>query len=325
MIFVKGWRRQLNGLNHKMRTNAFEIAYKIRLVEQFIALKVKNAEMPMPVHLSIGQEFVSAAICVALNCEDYVWGTYRSHGLYIARTGDLIGLFAEILGRASGCSGGRGGSMHLFSSESKLLGTSGIVGSHIPNSVGFAYAQKLLGHAGITCVVFGDGATDAGTFYDSINIAMLRSTPVLFILENNNLAIRTPGVHRQFNQDVASKASRFGINVIESRSSVEEMIQDLKLARDRVALSKTPEMIKLNTVRWYQHLGFEYELDKEYRIDINEAEVINDDPLNIWIKSVNYEYLKSLESDITLEIEEAWKVAKASPFAENTSFLDHTR
>lgn len=308
-----------------MPHTAYEVAYKIRLVEKFIAQKVKIGEMPMPIHMSIGQEIISAAICAGLTDEDYVWGTYRSHGLYIARTNNIVGLFAEILGRIDGCSGGRGGSMHLHSDEFKILGTSGIVGSHIPNAVGFAYAKKLLGHSGITCVVFGDGATDAGTFYDSINIAMLRNSPVLFILEDNNLAIRTPGSKRQFNQDILSKASQFGIPVSESEPSLDEMVENIKTARDRVQKNKTPELIKVNTVRWYQHLGFDYELNQPYRADTCETEVIENDLLNLWIKSIPPQHLKDLELEITSMIDSAWQTAKLSTFADPSTILNHTR
>lgn len=295
------------------------------MVEQFISKKVRGGNLPMPVHLSIGQETVSVAVCASLEKQDYIWGTYRSHGLYIARTLDLKGLFSEILGRQDGCNSGRGGSMHLFSKEHRLLGTSGIVGSHIPNAVGFAYAMKQKGEKSVTCVVFGDGATDAGTFYDSINIAMLRKSPVLFLLEDNDLAIRTNAKSRQYNQDVLSKASAFGISVTESGSNLADMMRNIKLARARILDTATPELIRVKTKRWYQHLGFEYELNQTYRDFEHEKDILALDEVNNWLESLDKTELEKIELDISMQIDSAWTQAQSSAYPAQASIFDHTR
>jgi len=310
----------------KMTNKTLELAYFIRLVEQFISMKVKGGEMPMPVHLSIGQETVSVAVCESLNKdEDYIWGSYRSHGIYIARTSDLVGLFAEILGKEGGCSGGRGGSMHIISPKYKILGTSGIVGSHISNAVGFSYGQKMLAKRGITCVIFGDGATDAGTFYDSINIALLRKTPTLFLLENNDLAIRTPSKLRQHETGFSKKVEAFGLRVTETGPRMESMIREIKLARDRILTQGLPEMIKLDTIRWHQHLGSEYELNQSYRDFNNEKEILKNDEINIWLGSMPSSEREDLSNRLKMVINDAWQAVEAMQYPNLSTIYDYAR
>ena len=301
-------------------------AYFIRLVEQFISMKVREGSMPMPIHLSIGQETVSVAVCESLNTnEDYIWTSYRSHGIYIARTSDLIGLFSEILGKLEGCSHGRGGSMHLISPQYKILGTSGIVGSHISNAVGFSYGQKLLCRKGINCVIFGDGATDAGTFYDSINIALLRKTPTLFVMENNNLAIRTPAKERQYETNFAKKVEAFGMKVTESGPDIKSMIRDIQFVRNRILESGMPEMIKVDTIRWYQHLGCEYELNQDYRDREIEKDILQADEINVFLNSLPLEKVNYLTSNFNQIIDSAWQNAQEMHYPKTSTMYDYVR
>src|SRR6266536_5678589 len=121
----------------------FRSLYRIRRVEEEVARVYPTDKIKSPVHLSIGQEAVSVGVCAALEPRDVVFGTYRGHALYLAKGGDLRRMIAELYGKATGCTKGKGGSMHLIATEQGMMGTSAVVGTTIPNAVGYAYALKL--------------------------------------------------------------------------------------------------------------------------------------------------------------------------------------
>jgi TPP-dependent pyruvate/acetoin dehydrogenase alpha subunit len=147
---------------------------RIRLAELRIVDIYPTDKIQSPVHLSIGQEAVAAGVCRALKSSDHVLGTYRGHAIYIAKGGDMNGMFAELYGKATGCAKGRGGSMHLVAPEAGLMGCSAIVGGTIPVAVGDALAAKMEGRGRVAAVFFGDGALDEGVFFESANFAVLK-------------------------------------------------------------------------------------------------------------------------------------------------------
>src|SRR5262249_31415371 len=142
-----------------------------------------------PVHLSIGQEAVSVGVCAALEPRDVVFGSYRGHALYLAKGGSLQAMIAELYGKATGCTRGKGGSMHLIAPDHGLMGTSAVVGTPIANAVGYAYALRYRRSDAIVASFFGDGATEEGVFAESLNFAVLKELPILFVCENNQYAI----------------------------------------------------------------------------------------------------------------------------------------
>src|SRR5439155_2798286 len=131
--------------------------------------------------LSIGQEAVSVGVCEALGPQDIVYGTYRGHALYLARGGSLRAMIAELFGKATGCTRGKGGSMHLIAPEAGVMGTSAVVGTTIANAVGYAYALRRRGERALVASFFGDGATEEGVFSESLNFGALKGLPVLFV------------------------------------------------------------------------------------------------------------------------------------------------
>src|SRR5205823_7507370 len=158
---------------------------RIRVCEERLAELLVAKEVGCPTHLYTGQEAVAAGVCAALLREDYVFGGHRSHGHYLAKGGDLKELIAEIYGKATGCSKGRGGSMHLVAPEVGILGTVPLVAATIPLAVGTALASKLRGDDRVSVSFFGDGATEEGHFHESLNLAAVYRLPVLFVCENN--------------------------------------------------------------------------------------------------------------------------------------------
>lgn len=185
--------------------------YRIRRVEEEIAAVYPTDKIKSPVHLSIGQEAVSVGVCEALRKDDIVFGTYRSHALYLAKGGDLRKMVAELYGKATGCAKGKGGSMHLIDAGARVMGASAVVGTTIPQAVGYAYALKLRRQDAVVVSFFGDGAVDEGVFHESLNFAALKSLPVIFICENNFYAIHTHQLRRQKFANICERARAYGM------------------------------------------------------------------------------------------------------------------
>ena len=194
---------------------------RIRLVEESIANKYSEQKMRCPTHLSIGQEAIAVGVCANLTSQDQVLSTHRAHAHYLAKGGCLNSMMAEIYGKASGCSKGMGGSMHLIDTSVGFMGSTAIVGNTIPVAVGLALEKKLARKKSIACVFFGDGATEEGAFYESINFAIIHSLPILFICENNlysvysGLEVRQP-VDRKIHKMVRAMgiSAQHGLSLI---------------------------------------------------------------------------------------------------------------
>src|SRR6478672_10864936 len=157
-------------------------------------------------HLYIGQEAVAVGACAALKPDDYVVGTYRDHGLAIAKGMPVREVMAELFGKVTGCSKGLGGSMHLFDAERHMLGGYGIVGGHIPLAAGVAFASKYRDDKRVTLCFFGEGAVSIGGFHEALSLAALWKLPIVFICENNEYSMGTPMSRTMSVEDVSVKA-----------------------------------------------------------------------------------------------------------------------
>src|SRR5205807_463709 len=194
-----------------MHARLYRALLRIRRVEEEVARVYPTDRIKSPVHLSIGQEAVSVGVCEALRPDDVVFGTYRGHAMYLAKGGDLNAMVAELYGRSTGCTRGKGGSMHLIDPEAGVLGTSAVVGTTIANAAGYAYALKLRRSDAVVVSFFGDGATEEGVFAETLNFAVLKRLPVLFVCENNGYAIHTQQTRRQGKPDIRGRAEAFGM------------------------------------------------------------------------------------------------------------------
>ncbi|MBI4331624.1 MAG: thiamine pyrophosphate-dependent dehydrogenase E1 component subunit alpha, partial [Chloroflexi bacterium] len=170
---------------------------RIRLVEERIAELYPEQQMRCPVHLCTGQEAIAAGVSAHLTSDDYALSNHRSHGHYLAKGGDLKAMMAEIYGRVTGCSRGKGGSMHLVDLAAGFLGATPIVGSTIPMAVGAALATVMKGEKRVTVAYFGDAAVEEGVFHESLNFAALKRLPVVFVCENNFFSVYSPLSVRQ--------------------------------------------------------------------------------------------------------------------------------
>ena len=175
----------------------FYEALRIRLVEEKIIELYPSDLIQSPVHLSVGQESVAVGVCANLNTEDWIFINYRGHAFYLAKGGPLPEFFAELMGKKSGQSKGKAGSMHLASPKQGIMGASAVVGSTISHAVGAALISKVKNENKIFIANFGDGALEQGVFHESLNFASLYKTPVLFLCEDNNLAVHSPKKERQ--------------------------------------------------------------------------------------------------------------------------------
>ncbi len=240
---------------------------RIRTVEEAIADAYSEQEMRCPVHLCIGQEAVAVGVCAALDRADYAMSAHRSHGHYLAKGGDLRAMMAELYGRATGCTQGKGGSMHLVDRSAGFLGAVPIVGSTIPIGVGAAMGAVMRGESKVAAVFFGEGATEEGVFHEALNFAVLRRLPVLFVCENNlystysHLRVRQPE-----GRTVIDLARGHGVEAHAGDGN--DAVQVHALAQAAVAKARRgggPTLFEFATYRWREHVGPFYDNDLGYR------------------------------------------------------------
>ncbi|PIY46046.1 MAG: acetoin dehydrogenase [Armatimonadetes bacterium CG_4_10_14_0_8_um_filter_66_14] len=288
--------------------------YRIRRVEEEIARIYPTDKIKSPIHLSIGQEAVSVGICEALQPEDVVFGTYRSHALYLAKGGDLKRMLAELYGKATGCAKGKGGSMHLVDVAHGVMGASAVVGTAIPQAVGYAYALKLQGSSSVVVSVFGDGATDEGVFHESLNFAALKRLPVLFVCENNQYAIHTHQLRRHPLANVCEHAQIYGIPAQQLPDEVCRIHEAISGAAEAVRAGRPgPFFFECLTYRWKEHVGPGEDFQLGYRTR-EEAEpwYANDQVKRIG-ERLDESQRRRIEEEVEQELREAVAFAEESP------------
>jgi len=299
--------------------------YRIRRVEEEIARIYPSDRIKSPVHLSIGQEFVSVGVCEALDPQDVVFGTYRSHAMYLAKGGDLKKMIAELYGKATGCARGVGGSMHLICKEKGVMGTSAIVGTTIPVSVGYAFGQQYMKSDVVTVSFFGDGAVDEGAFHESMNFAALKKIPVLFVCENNSYAIHSHHLSRHHSDNICERVRSYGIPAERIKDgdifAVHEFIRSKSGEIRRGAGG--PVFLECLTCRWKEHVGPNEDFDLGYRSREEVNCWMERDPLRILKSSLTPGVSRAIESEIEAEIEDAFRFAEESPFPDPKEAYRH--
>src|SRR3989338_10964762 len=200
---------------NKSVSRLYKTMLLIRRFEEKIAEIYSSDVIKSPVHLSIGQEAVAVGVCDVLDKDDMVSNTYRCHATHIAKGGDLNKMMAELYGKKDGCAGGKAGSMHLIELEKGIMGASAVVGTTVPVAVGYAMALKFAaqktGKQRVVVAFFGDGATEEGSFSESINFAALHKLPIIFLCENNKLAIHSPIERRWPTDKICERIATYGI------------------------------------------------------------------------------------------------------------------
>ncbi len=303
---------------------------RIRLVEEAIAEHYGEQEMRCPVHLSDGQEGIAVGACAVLRKEDKIVSTHRSHGHYLAKQGSLKAMLCEIYGRAPGCVGGRGGSMHLLDDEAGVLACLPIVGTSVPLGVGVAYAAKRKGEDTVVTVFLGDAVMEEGVFHESANFAALHSLPVVFVCENNDLSFYTSLDVRQPDRPMTdiAKAHTLAVQELDGNDAVavyEAMSGAVKKARD----GGGPSFIMCNTRRWREHCGSRYDYEMGQMTEA-EFEILRADcPLARLGAQLREAGLlddageDALRTELGKEIEEAFEFARNASFPELETAGDH--
>ncbi len=233
-------------------------ARRIRTIEETLAAHYPDGKMRTPTHFSIGQEAVAVGVCSVLRPDDVVTASHRCHAAYLAKGGNLDAMVAELYGKATGCCGGWGGSVHLRDTSCGFLGAAPLLGQMIPVAVGAAWAFKLQGSDRVAVTFFGDGAVEEGIWYESLNFAAVHRLPVLFVEENNGLSTHTPLAVRQpcgvsTGADIA-RVLGSDAQDMESRSPGSIAIIAQSLVEDlREGLG--PAYLECETFRYREHVG----------------------------------------------------------------------
>jgi TPP-dependent pyruvate/acetoin dehydrogenase alpha subunit len=296
----------------------------IRRVEELIVDLYPTDRIKSPVHLSIGQEAVSVGACLALEASDIVFGTYRGHALYLSKGGNLKAMIAELYGKKTGCCRGKGGSMHLSDRSVNMMGTSAIVSTGIPQAVGYAFAQKRMNTGNVVAVFFGDGATEEGVYYESLNIAKLYELPILFICENNKYAINTPIHKRTFSDNYLERAKAFGVSAahIRENNSI-EIYSCVKQVADSIRQnhSKGPFFLEVETYRWLEHVGPGDDSYFGYRSKEEIDSWVKRDELKRIESMLTSDDVKLIQSFVKRDVSEAFEYAENSPFPSEADLL----
>lgn len=279
-------------------------------------------------HTYVGEEAVAVGVCAHLGREDAVFSTHRGHGHALAKGVAPRALIAELFGRATGCSQGRGGSMHLFAPEVGMMGTSGIVGPCILQAAGAGYSFKLLGKANVGVAFFGDGASNNGAFHEGLNLAAIWDLPAIFVCENNMYATEVPFSYASRNPDVADRAAGYGIpGVIVDGNDVLAVYQAAGEAARRARAGQGPTLIECKTYRTRPHS--EGMRDGGYR-SFEEIESWKArDPIRL-LQAALVEQdlagepeLAAIDAEVQALIAEAYEFAKSSPFPDGSTASEH--
>ena len=303
---------------------------RIREIEERLADLVAIGEIRCPVHLYIGQEAVAVGVCKALGQDDFIFGNHRSHGHYLAKGGSLRQMVAEIFGRSTGCSKGRGGSMHLVAPEVGLMGTSAMVATGIPLAVGAAIAFAMQKTHRVAVTFFGDGAADEGAFYESLNLAALRKAPAIFVCENN---FYSSHLHIQDRRPADNIVDIGRANVMPAFSidgnDVLTVYETAQEAVKRARQGQGPTLIECRTYRWRGHVGPNYDLDKGLRSQAELDSWIARCPirsLETYLLNSGFlspEEARRLGEEVIEEVAEAIAVARQSPFPDELELADY--
>lgn len=302
---------------------------RIRLFEERVAELLEAREINTPTHLYIGQEAVAVGVCQALRHDDYVLGNHRSHGHYLAKGGNMAAMMAELFGKRTGCSHGRGGSMHLTAPEVGFLGTVPIVSGTIPLAVGAGLAAALQGTDAVSVAFFGDGAMEEGTTHESLNLAAHRRLPVIFVCENNLYSSHLSLLERRAQDNLPDVAAAHGVRSMRvDGNAVIAVHQVARAAVARARAGEGPTLVECRTYRWRGHVGPSWDMDVGVRRKDELQEWMPRDPLartrrQLEAAGIAAAELDRLAAEVRAEVAAAETFARESPYPEGDELLAH--
>jgi pyruvate dehydrogenase E1 component alpha subunit len=288
----------------------------IRRVEEESARGYAEGKIGGFLHLYIGQEAVGVGALSALQPDDYVITTYRDHGIALAKGMTPRALMAELFGKATGCSRGLGGSMHMFDKEHHMLGGYGIVGGHIPLAAGVAFASKYRSDGRVTLCFFGEGAVSIGGFHEGMSLAALWKLPIVFICENNEYSMGTPLARSMSVEDVSLKALGYGMD--RDRFFVEDVLEVERRVGEAVSRAREHSLPTLIELRTYRFRGHSMSDPAKYRTQAELEEHKKRDPLHrarmaLLEQGLGEARMAALEQSVEVEVADAVRFAEESP------------
>jgi pyruvate dehydrogenase E1 component alpha subunit len=299
----------------------------IRRLEEEAARAYAMGKIGGFLHLYIGQEAVAVGAIAALEPTDYVVTTYRDHGIAIAKGMSPGALMAELWGRKTGCSGGLGGSMHMFDREHGMLGGYGIVGGHIPLAAGVAFASKYRSDGRVTLCFFGEGAVSIAGFHEGLSLAALWKLPIVFICENNEYSMGTPLSRSMSVEDVSMKALGYGID--RDRFFVTDVLEVEARVGEAVKRAREASLPTLIEVRTYRFRGHSMSDPAKYRTQAELEEHKKRDPVHLARErlvalGVREADLVGVEESVEHEVQAAVTFADESPEPEPAILAETT-
>lgn len=286
----------------------------IRRFEEKVEERFRAGELPGFLHVAIGQEAVATGVCAALEREDVIASTHRAHGHAIAKGTQVDRIMAELYGKLEGCSSGYGGSMHLYDLEVGNLGANAVVAGGLPGIVGAAFAFQWRKEQRVAVAFFGDGATNAGTYHESLNLGQLWKVPAIFVLENNGWAESTPAKQHLplAVDDLGKRALAYGMKLIEADGQDVEAVYLAALAAREYALSgKGPVLLHLRTYRLTGHYVGDPQIYRD-KDELKETRATKD-PIELLRARLELsdEELEAIDAEVTAEVEASVEFAKA--------------
>jgi pyruvate dehydrogenase E1 component alpha subunit len=314
-------------IDKKRQLWIYKVMNEIRFFEEkayefFAANKLRGS-----VHLYTGEEAVASAIISQLSDEDYITSTHRGHGHGIAKSGDLKAAMSELMGKETGFCHGRGGSMHIADLKKGNLGANAIVGGGIPIAVGGALAQNYLGKDNVTVAFFGDGASNQGTFHESINLASVWKLPVIFVCENNGFGISVPVKQSTSVKDVSMRAAGYNIpGVSVDGNDVFAVYEAAEKAIKRAREGKGPTLIECKTYRWRGHWTGDpevYRTKEDVKAWMEKCPIRRMRAALLEDKIATEAELDAIEKKAIADVEEAAEFAVNSPEPDTATVMDN--
>ena len=316
-------------LNKKILNNIYIKFRLIRSVEERIAQKYHEQKMRCPVHLSIGQELVPSVLSLFVNKDDPCVSTHRGHAHYLAKGGNLKKMISEIYGKETGCSKGKGGSMHLVDKSVGFYGTSAIVGNSIPIGVGLSHVLKLKNKRNFSLVYLGDGAVEEGVFFESLNLAATKSLPVLFVCENNLYSVYSPlKVRQPKHREIYKMVKEIGVKSLKcDGNDISKLYKIFQSTTKIIRKAHQPFFLELSNYRWREHCGPNFDNSLNYRSLKEYNKWKKKDKLHILrnslIKLFNEKAISSIDNKISKQIDKAFDYAEASNFPNKKDLFKH--
>jgi len=300
--------------------NLYKKSLLIRIVEETIAEKYSEQEMRCPVHLSIGQEASATGVCLSLKNKDIMFSSHRSHAHYIAKNCNLKEMICELYGKANGCIGGRGGSMHLQDKKKNFFASIPIVSSALGPAVGVALNLKRKKSKNICVVYIGDGSIEEGIFHEAMNFISLNKLPLLIICENNLYSVYTNIKERQIDDNFVRFGKAFKINSLRTDGNdAYKIFQISKKIVNNMRNNQLPFFLQLDTYRWREHCGPNYDNNIGYRSENEFNQWKKKCPLkkleNLLIKKKIYDSkdLLKIKNKLKIYVDKIFIFAKKSP------------